>query len=138
MRRVILASVLFAVPCLGSSAFAAPVVTPLASTDKTVIGQPITAPEHPTVIATIVTFQPGDKTVKHKHPWPHYGYVLEGVLTVTNSETGQSFEVKAGEFLVEMQNTAHVGENRGTVPVKLLIVDSVPAGLASNSVAIQP
>ena len=59
-----------------------------------------------------VTFQPGDKTAKHKHLWPHYGYMLEGVLTITNSETGQSFDVKPGEFLVEMQNTAHVGENR--------------------------
>ena len=131
MKRMLLALVLSAAP-----AFAAPVVTPLASTDKTVIGQPITAPEHPTVIATIVTFQPGDKTAKHKHPWPHYGYVLEGVLTITNSETGQSFAVKAGEFLVEMQNTAHVGENRGSVPVKILIVDTVPAGLTSNSVAV--
>jgi quercetin dioxygenase-like cupin family protein len=128
---MLLALVLFAAP-----AFAAPVVTPLANTDKTVIGQPIIAPEHPTVIATIITFQPGDKTAKHKHPWPHYGYMLAGVLTITNTETGQSFEVKPGEFLVEMQNTAHVGENRGSVPVKILIVDTVPAGLASNSVAV--
>ena len=133
MKRMLLALVLFAAPTC-----AAPVVTPLANTDKTVIGQPIVAPEHPTVIATVITFQPGDKTVQHKHPWPHYGYVLEGVLTITNSETGQSFAVKAGEFLVEMQNTAHVGENRGTVPVKILIVDTVPAGTTSNSVAIQP
>ena len=131
MKRMLLALALFAVP-----AFAAPVVTPLANTDKTVIGQPIIAPEHPTVIATVITFQPGDKTAKHKHPWPHYGYMLEGVLTITNTETGQSFEVKAGEFLVEMLNTAHVGENRGTVPVKILIVDTVPAGLTSNSVAV--
>jgi len=133
MKRMLLALALFAAPVV-----AAPVVTPLANTDKTVIGQPIVAPEHPTVIATVITFQPGDKTVQHKHPWPHYGYVLEGVLTITNSETGQSFAVKAGEFLVEMQNTAHVGENRGTVPVKILIVDTVPAGTTSNSVAIQP
>jgi len=131
MKRMLLAALLFAAP-----AVAAPLVTALANTDKTVIGQPIVAPEHPTVIATIITFQPGDKTAKHKHPWPHYGYMLEGVLTITNTESGQSFEVKAGEFLVEMQNTVHVGENRGSVPVKILIVDSVPAGLASNSVAV--
>jgi len=131
MKRMLLALVLFAAP-----AFAAPVVTPLANTDKTVIGQTIVAPEHPTVIATVITFQPGDKTAKHKHLWPHYGYMLEGVLTITNSETGQSFDVKPGEFLVEMQNTAHVGENRGAVPVKILIVDTVPAGTTSNSVAV--
>jgi quercetin dioxygenase-like cupin family protein len=121
---------------IGAPACATPTVTTLANTDKTVIGQPIIAPEHPTVITTMLIFPPGDKTAVHKHPWPHYGYMLEGVLTVTNTETGKSFEVKPGEFLVEMQNTAHFGENRGTVPVKMLIVDTVPAGVASNSVAV--
>ena len=133
MKRAWLGLLLVAMP-----AFAAPVVTPLANTDKTVTGQPIIAPEHPAVIATVLTFQPGDKTAIHKHPWPHYGYMLEGVLTITNTETGKSYEVKAGEFLVEMQNTAHFGENRGTVPVKILIVDTVPAGVTSNSVVVAP
>jgi quercetin dioxygenase-like cupin family protein len=117
-------------------AFAAPSVVPLAHTDKTVIGQTLVAPDHPTVISTLITFQPGDKTAVHKHPWPHYGYMLEGVLTVTNTETGKSFDVKPGEFLVEMQNTAHYGDNRGAVPAKMLIVDTVPAGMTSNSVAV--
>ena len=133
MKRIVLALAFFAMP-----AFAAPVVTPLANTDKTVTGQVIVAPEHPAVIATVLTFPPGDKTAIHKHPWPHYAYMLEGVLTVTNTETGKSFDVKAGEFLVEMQNTAHFGENRGTVPVKILIVDTVPAGVTSNSVVVVP
>ena len=135
--RAIAALILTAL--MTSAAWAgAPSVTPLSSTDKTITGQTITSPEHPTEKAVMMTFLPGDKTVVHKHPYPHYGYMLEGVLTITNSETGQSFAVKAGEFLVEMQNTAHVGENRGTVPVKILIVDTVPAGTTSNSVAIQP
>jgi len=97
-------------------------------------GQPIAAPAHPTVIATIVTFQPGDKTGVHKHLYPHYGYMLEGTLTIVNSETGKSFELKPGEFLVEMMDTWHYGENRGTVPVKLLVVDTVPEGVTANSV----
>lgn len=121
---------------IGAPACATPVVTPLANTDKTVVGQPIIAPEHPTVIATMLIFPPGDKTAVHKHPWPHYGYMLEGVLTVTNTETGQSVDLHAGEFLVEMQNTAHYGENRGRVAVKILIVDTVPAGTTSNSVVV--
>jgi quercetin dioxygenase-like cupin family protein len=131
MKHVVLCLALAAAP-----AFAAPGVVPLANTDKTVIGQTIVAPDHPTVISTLITFQPGDKTAVHKHPWPHYGYMLEGVLTVTNTETGKSFDVKPGEFLVEMQNTAHYGENRGTAPAKMLIVDTVPAGVISNSVPV--
>lgn len=131
MKPLFLGLILFAAPAL-----AAPVTTPLAHTDKTITGQTITAPEHPTVISTVITFQPGDKTIVHKHPWPHYGYMLEGTLTITNSQTGQAFELKPGEFLVEMQNTAHFGENRGSVPVKILIVDTVPAGMATNTVAV--
>ena len=116
----------------------APTVVPLANTDKTIIGQTIVSPEHPTVQAVMITFQPGDKTGVHKHPFPHYGYMLEGVLTIVNTETGKVFDLKAGEFLVEMLNTAHYGENRGSVPVRLLVVDTVPEGLASNTVPVLP
>jgi quercetin dioxygenase-like cupin family protein len=133
MKNILFAGLLFAMP-----AFAAPVATPLANTDRTVTGQQIVSPEHPTVIASVVSFQPGDKTVVHKHPYPHYGYMLEGTLTIVNSETGKSFDLKPGEFLVEMMNTAHSGENRGTVPVRILIVDSVPAGVTNNTVPQQP
>lgn len=125
---------LVAAPCWAG----APTVTTLSSTDKTIIGQMIVSPEHPTVKTTIVTFQPGDKTGVHKHPFPHYGYMLEGVLTIVNTETGKSFDLKTGEFLVEMLNTAHYGENRGSVPVRILIVDSVPEGVTNNSVPVLP
>ena len=134
MKRFLTALILFAAPALAG----APQSIVLSDTNKTVTGQPIVSPEHPTVKTTIVTFLPGDKTVVHKHPYPHYGYMLEGTLTIVNTETGQSFDLKPGEFLVEMMNTAHYGENRGKVPVKILIVDSVPDGVASNTVPVQP
>lgn len=133
MKRMLFAGLLFALPAL-----AAPVSTPLVTTDKTVTGQQIVSPEHPTVISSVVIFQPGDKTIVHKHPYPHYGYMLEGTLTIVNTETGKSFDLKPGAFLVEMMNTAHYGENRGTVPVRILIVDSVPAGVTNNTVPQQP
>jgi quercetin dioxygenase-like cupin family protein len=131
MKRILMACVLLAAPALAG----APTSTPLAATDKTAIGQPIVSPEHPTALASIVVFQPGDKTVVHKHLYPHYGYMLEGVLTITNTETGKSFELKQGEFLVEMLDTYHTGENRGSVPVRLLVIDTVPQGATANSVA---
>lgn len=134
MRRFALAAILLAAPALAGS----PQVSVLTDTNKTVIGQPIVSPEHPTVKATIVTFLPGDKTIVHTHPYPHYGYMLEGVLTVVNSKTGKSFELKKGDFLVEMLNTAHYGENRGKVPVKLLVIDTVPEGTKTNSLPVKP
>jgi quercetin dioxygenase-like cupin family protein len=115
-----------------------PASVPLLNTDKTAIGQPIEAPSQPTVIATIVTFQPGDKTAVHKHLYPHYGYMLEGTLTIMNTQSGKSFELKPSAFLVEMMDVWHYGENRGTVPVKMLIVDTVPAGVKANYLPREP
>ncbi len=134
MKRILLAAILLAAPALAG----APQATVLSDSNKTVTGQPIISPDHPTVKTSLVTFLPGDKTVVHKHPYPHYGYLLEGTLTIVNTETGKSFDLKPGQFLVEMMNTAHYGENRGKVPVKILIVDSVPEGVASNTIPVQP
>ncbi len=81
-----------------------------------------------------MTLAPGAKLPVHKHLYPHYGYMLAGVLTVTNVQTGKSFDIKTGDFLVEMNDTWHYGQNKGTVPVKLLIIDHLPKGVTSNVV----
>ena len=104
------------------------VVTPVARTNTTIIGQPIIVPDHPDVIVSLATFPPGARIAEHQHPHPHFVYVLEGVLTVVN----KTFEVKAGDFIVEMQDTWHYGINKGAVPVKLLVIDQVPAGAPNN------
>jgi len=136
MKRLLLAC---ALACMPAAALAGgPVSAPVLTTDQTVVGQPIDVPQHPTVIATVVTFQPGDKTAVHKHPYPHYGYMLEGTLTIVNTETGRSFDLKPGSFLVEMMDKWHYGENRGTVPVKILIVDQVPPGVTANYLEQKP
>ena len=113
-------------------------ITPVARTNVTVTGQPIIVPDKPDVVVSIATFPPGARLPEHRHPHPHYVYVLEGVLTVVNTETSKTFDVKAGEFVVEMQDTWHYGINNGTVPVKLLAIDQVPHGAASNLVAKTP
>jgi quercetin dioxygenase-like cupin family protein len=105
---------------------------PLANTNKTNEGQIITAPVHPNVVASITTFPPGAETPVHKHLYPHYVYVMEGNLTVTNLETGKMFLAKQGQFVVEMMNVWHKGKNEGTTPLKLLVIDQLPTGVASN------
>jgi quercetin dioxygenase-like cupin family protein len=113
-------------------------VTPVTRTNRTVTGQPIVVPDHPDVIVSIATFPPGARIAEHQHPHPHYVYVLDGVLTVVNTDANMSFEVKAGEFVAEMQNTWHYGINKGAVPVKLLIIDQVPMGAAGNVLPRKP
>lgn len=113
-------------------------VTPVTRTNTTVTGQQIVVPERPDVIVSIATFPPGARIPEHQHPHPHYVYVLEGVLTVVNTDANNTFDVKAGDFVVEMMDTWHYGINNGPVPVKLLVIDQVPTGAANNMVAKKP
>jgi len=113
-------------------------IAPLARTNTTITGQPIIVPDRPDVLVATATLAPGARLPEHRHPYPHYVYVLEGVLSVVNSETHQTTAFKAGQFFVEMQNTWHHGSNNGTVPVKLLAIDQVPAGTPSNLEPKQP
>jgi quercetin dioxygenase-like cupin family protein len=136
MKRFVLACAFVALGSATAMAADAPKITveKVINTDKTVIGQPIVMPKDPTLVATIATFPPGSRLPAHKHLYPHYGYMLEGVLTVTNVQTGKSFTVKKGDFLVEMNDTWHYGQNNGTEPVKMLIIDHQPKGVTSNIV----
>jgi quercetin dioxygenase-like cupin family protein len=132
MRAVVIAAA--ALVYAGGVHAAAPQISgqPLANTNKTNEGQIITVPMHPNVVASITTFPPGAETPVHKHPYPHYVYVMEGTLTVTNLETDKKFEAKQVQFVIEMMNVWHKGKNEGTTPVKLLVIDQLPNGVASN------
>ena len=107
-------------------------VTPLSRTSTTITGEKIDVPSSPEVVSSIATFPPGAELPIPKHPWPHYVYVLEGNLTVFNVDTGKSFVAKQGQFIVETNANWHYGKNEGTVPVKLLVIDQLPAGTKSN------
>jgi quercetin dioxygenase-like cupin family protein len=108
--------------------------TLIAKTDTTIIGQKIVVPKHPMVIVSSSTFAPGARTPVHKHIYPHYVYIQEGTLTIVSTETGKSFDMKPGTFFLEMLDKWHYGINKGTVPVKTLVVDQVPASVQTNRV----
>ncbi len=107
-------------------------IQPILRTNTTITGQPIVVPQNPDLLVSVATFPPGARLPEHKHPGPHYVYVLEGVLTVIDTETDKTFAVKAGDFVVEMVDTWHYGINNGTVPVKLLVIDQVSTGAPNN------
>jgi quercetin dioxygenase-like cupin family protein len=134
--RIELAALIFSLAWCAASAADPPkiAVTPIARTHLTVTGQPIVVPADPDVVVSIATFPPGARLPEHKHLFPHLVYVLDGELTVSNAETGKTFVVKKGDFTAEMQNTWHYGVNNGSEPVRLLVIDEVPQGTASNMV----
>ncbi len=96
--------------------------TPLLRTSVTSAGQPIVYPkvDQPEVTALLVEIPPGAETGWHKHPFPCYGYILSGELSV-EIEGGKINRVKAGDALVETVNLLHNGRNSGAETVKLVM-----------------
>jgi quercetin dioxygenase-like cupin family protein len=111
------------------------VMTKVLTTTTTSSGQPITLPKSDVeVIVTILEIQPHAQLPRHLHPYPRYGYVLEGALKITNDETGTTEVFKAGDFIVEAIGQWHHAETLGDSPVKLLVIDQVEGRKTGNTV----
>ena len=138
-------NLLLAVVFLSSAALAAepPAGQPgrqLLATLQTASGQPIAiaGPSGPLqVTATISELGPGESTIVHKHPYLRYDYILEGRIQVTNFVTGKVDIASAGQFLVDPIDQWHQGKAMDGKRVRLLVVDTAPAG-QSNLVQRPP
>ena len=72
----------------------------------------------PEVVAMKYEIPAGQKLGWHHHPVINHGILVQGELTII-SDDGTEKVVHQGEAIVEMVNTIHHGENRGTIPVIL-------------------
>ncbi len=72
----------------------------------------------PELVAVKYIFPAGKKLGWHHHPVINYGILVQGELTIIGQD-GKEKVVHEGEAVVEMVNTIHHGENRGTKPVIL-------------------
>ena len=72
----------------------------------------------PELVAVKYVFPAGQKLGWHHHPVMNYGVLVQGELTIIGLD-GKEKTVHEGEAVVEMVNTIHHGENRGTKPVIL-------------------
>jgi len=72
----------------------------------------------PELVAVKYVFPAGKKLGWHHHPVMNYGVLMQGELTIIGQD-GKEKVVHEGEAVVEMVNTIHHGENRGSVPVVL-------------------
>ena len=72
----------------------------------------------PELVAVKYVFPAGQKLGWHHHPVMNYGVLVQGELTIIGQD-GKEKVVHGGEAVVEMVNTIHHGENRGTKPVIL-------------------
>ena len=72
----------------------------------------------PELVAVKYVFPAGKKLGWHHHPVMNYGILVQGELTIIGLD-GKEKVVHEGEAVVEMVNTIHHGENRGTKDVIL-------------------
>ena len=72
----------------------------------------------PELVAVKYVCPAGQKLGWHHHPVMNYGVLVQGELTIIGQD-GKEKVVHEGEAVVEMVNTIHHGENRGTKPVIL-------------------
>jgi len=124
-RTTFVLALLLSIAVLGGIAWAqATGVTSrmLLQTSTTPAGQPIQFPLFRNQITALaVEIAPGGEVGRHMHPVPVVVYILEGELTV-EAEGQPARTYKAGQAAVEVMNTWHNGLNRGSVPVKFLVV----------------
>ena len=72
----------------------------------------------PELVAIKYIIPPGKKLNWHHHLVMNHGVLVQGELTIIALD-GKTKVMRAGEVVVEMVDTIHHGENRGTEPVVL-------------------
>ena len=129
--------VLFVSPPLQAQEQKDVAVTQLLSATRTSSGQPIGLPQKDAqIVASVYEVIPGATLPVHYHPYPRYGYVLAGILRVTNIDTGQTNIYKPGSFFLESVGQWHSGTNIGGEPLRLLVIDVVEKG-QTNVVSLE-
>ncbi len=80
------------------------------------------------VVAVKYEIPAGQKLAWHHHPVMNHGILVQGELTIVSLD-GKEKTVHEGEAVVEMVNTIHHGENRGTKPIVLYMFYLTQPGL---------
>jgi quercetin dioxygenase-like cupin family protein len=90
-------------------------------------------PGYQTIVTTL-EFAPGAREVRHTHPGPLSGYVIEGALTLEHE--GRPITVyKAGEAFFVDAGKVHVGSNDTAAPLRFIATLVVEKGKPPSSPA---
>ena len=134
--RILFMAILLAVlVTAGTSAQTGVTLKPVLQTGTTATGEPIQFPLFRNEF-TVVTIDiaPGGRIGRHMHPVPLIVYVIQGDLTV--EEDGRPARTyKAGDAFAEVVGLWHDGLNRGSIPVRVVVVF---AGEQGKPVLVRP
>lgn len=131
MKRIVLALALL-LPLTAQAANLTH-ITPLLDTKTYANGEPLAMPANPELHVMTYELPVGAALPVHKHLYPRYAYVLQGELEIFYLDSKTSKVLKAGEFIAEAPEHWHYGKNIGSVPMKLLVIDHVRPGTATNT-----
>ena len=107
----------------------------LTSAAATASGQPIRLPGGDAkIVLSSYLIPAGARLPAHKHLHTRLALVQEGTITVTNEATGQTAVYGPGDMVVEAVDQWHFGVNSGGGPVRLLVLDALPADATTNTV----
>ncbi|MGQ0456009.1 MAG: cupin domain-containing protein [Hyphomicrobium sp.] len=114
-------------------------MTPLFSTGKTVMDEPIVYPTGAPARLTgvIIALSPGDETGWHTHGVPLTGIVLDGELTVDYGARGKR-TYRQGDSIAEAINVPHNGRNTGNDVMRLFAVMIGAEGVPNSIPAAPP
>lgn len=94
----------------------------------------------PELVAIKYEIPAGQKLGWHHHPVMNHGILVQGELTIV-AQNGTEKVVHEGEVVVEMVDTIHHGENRGTIPVILymfyLSLEGMPLSVQHPEIALE-
>ena len=98
-------------------------ITPLLTTNKTVMDEPIVYPTSgpAELTAAIMALAPGGETPWHVHNVPLAGIVLDGEFTVDYGDKGAR-TFTTGEAIAEAMQVPHRGMNKGDKPVRVFVL----------------
>lgn len=78
------------------------------------------APGTPEITILRITIAPGAELPLHEHPVINAGVLLSGRLKVTK-EDGATLFLKAGDPIVEVVDSRHMGKNDGDIPAEIIV-----------------
>ena len=98
-------------------------ITPLLTTGKTIMDEPIVYPAGAPaeLTAAIMALAPGAETPWHVHNVPLAGIVLEGEITVDYGDKGTR-TFKTGEAIAEAMQVPHRGMNKTGKPLRVFVL----------------
>ncbi|QWC00320.1 cupin domain-containing protein [Mycoplasmatota bacterium] len=71
-------------------------------------------------VMRVVEVEEGGFTPKHKHPWPHINYVIEGQGSIMMN--GKDYPVQSGSYAYVPSNTMHQYKNTSDKIFKFICI----------------